>query len=467
MRKTLQIAWREFAATAFTKGFVIGVIMVPLMLLAIIAVIPLIVRDSAPVVEGRVAVIDRTGQVGAAIAARLDPERVRRDVRAMGEADAQVVREAAAAVAGPEAAERAEDFGRRRLGDAAEAQAPRLAVDLLPADADAIRERARVGTGSGPDERLALIVIPETALQVATEPDGRGPGFEYYIRPRLDDRVASRIIEPAVREAITDARIVAAGLDPARVRAIMSPVPARAQEVVQGEARRVATGAQFFVPFSFLMLLWIAVMTSGQYLLTTTIEEKSNRIMEVLLSAVSPMQLMVGKILGQMAVGLLILVMYSGLGLGALISFKLMQVLDPSNLGLLVVYFFIAYFLIAALMAAIGAAVTEIHEAQSLIGPVIMVLVIVMALSPALIRNPNGDLAVALSLIPPFSPFVMVIRIAGTEAVPAWQVAASMIIGFASVLGAAWAAAKVFRIGVLMYGKPPNLATLVRWIRMA
>jgi ABC-2 type transport system permease protein len=237
--------------------------------------------------------------------------------------------------------------------------------------------------------------------------------------------------------------------------------------VVQGEARRVATGAQFFVPFSFLMLLWIAVMTSGQYLLTTTIEEKSNRIMEVLLSAVSPMQLMVGKILGQMGVGLLILVMYSGLGLGALISFKLMQVLDPSNLGLLVVYFFIAYFLIAALMAAIGAAVTEIHEAQSLIGPVIMVLVIVMALSPALIRNPNGDLAVALSLIPPFSPFVMVIRIAGTEAVPAWQVVASMVIGFASVLGAAWAAAKVFRIGVLMYGKPPNLATLVRWIRMA
>src|SRR4030095_16152661 len=107
------------------------------------------------------------------------------------------------------------------------------------------------------------------------------------------------------------------------------------------------------IPGAFLFLLWISVFTAGQYLLTSTIEEKSSRVMEVLLSAVSPMQLLVGKIVGQMAVGLTILLLYSSVGIVSLIVFSMKHLIDPLNLVYLILFFFIAFFFIATLMASI------------------------------------------------------------------------------------------------------------------
>src|SRR6185295_18773559 len=116
----------------------------------------------------------------------------------------------------------------------------------------------------------------------------------------------------------------------------------------------------------FMILLWVSVLVGGQGLLLSTIEEKSSRVMEVLLSAVSPMQLMVGKILGQMAVALLILIAYGGLGMSGLIVFALMDLIEPIKLVWFGCYFLIAFFSIASIMAAIGASVNEMREAQTL-----------------------------------------------------------------------------------------------------
>ncbi len=121
-----------------------------------------------------------------------------------------------------------------------------------------------------------------------------------------------------------------------------------------------------------MLLLWIATFTAGQYLLSGTIEEKSNRVMEVLLSAASPMQLMVGKIIGKGAVGALLLLLYGGAGILALVAFALSYLIQWHTLGLVAVYFVLAYVTIACMMSAVGAAVTEITEAQSLLGPIMM-----------------------------------------------------------------------------------------------
>jgi len=118
-------------------------------------------------------------------------------------------------------------------------------------------------------------------------------------------------------------------------------------------------------------------------------------------------------------------------------------------------------------MAAIGSAVNDIREAQSLMTPVMLVLMIPMMLWLPISRAPNSTFAQVLSFIPPVSPFVMVVRIAGSEPVPLWQIPLSIFVGLASVFGALWASAKIFRIGVLMYGEPPNFKTLIRWVRMA
>jgi ABC-2 type transport system permease protein len=189
--------------------------------------------------------------------------------------------------------------------------------------------------------------------------------------------------------------------------------------------------------------------------------------MEVLLSAASPLQIMVGKVLGQMGVGMLIMLLYGSTGIAALIAFAMDDAINPMNLIYVAVYFVIAFFLIACMMAAIGSAVSELREAQTLMGPVMIVLMLPMLLWMPILRNPNSTFAQVCSFIPPISPFVMVLRLGGSEPVPFWQIPVSMAIGAVSVVIAAWAASKIFRIGVLMYGKPPNFRTLISWVRMA
>jgi ABC-type Na+ efflux pump permease subunit len=220
------------------------------------------------------------------------------------------------------------------------------------------------------------------------------------------------------------------------------------------------------VPMALMGLLLMSVMTSGQYLLTTTIEEKSNRVVEVLLSAVSPMELMVGKILGQFAVGLLVLALYLGLGLIAMLSFASLGLLDPTLIVFLLIFFLLAYLSVGAFMAAIGSAVNELREAQGLMTPVMMIIMIPWFLWMPISRNPNSALAMVLSFVPPLSNFVIMLRLASSTPPPLWQTLLAILAGLAGVMASLWFAARVFRIGLLMYGKPPNLATLIRWARI-
>jgi ABC-2 type transport system permease protein len=166
-------------------------------------------------------------------------------------------------------------------------------------------------------------------------------------------------------------------------------------------------------------------------------------------------------------VGSVIMALYSATGVLALLYFTLNHLIDPMKMVYLPMYFLIAFCMIACMMAAIGSAVSDVREAQSLMGPVMIVLVIPMMLWFPIIRNPNSTFATVCSFLPPISPFIMVLRLAGSEPVPVWQIPLSILLGILYVVVAAWGAAKIFRIGVLMYGKPPNLATLIKWVRMA
>jgi ABC-type Na+ efflux pump permease subunit len=208
-------------------------------------------------------------------------------------------------------------------------------------------------------------------------------------------------------------------------------------------------------------------MAAGQQLMTSTIEEKSSRVVELLLAAVSPTELMAGKILGQLAVAMLMFGLYGGVGLAALASFAALGMIDPWMLLYLPIFFLIAFVMIAALMAAIGAAVNELREAQTLLMPVVLALMLPMMLWLPISRDPNGAFATALSFIPPTSPLVMVLRMTSSTPPPTWQVWLSIAIGIAAMFAAVWFAGRVFRVGLLMHGKPPDFRTLVRWVRQA
>jgi ABC-2 type transport system permease protein len=484
MMKILWVARREFAATALTKGFILGVVMTPVLLLVVGGAIALMKDLQGPRIIGTVAVIDRSGIAAEHILKRFSPEALTEEAEKTGEETAKLVEEQTARLAPDNeqihrAAGTAADAARRAATDAAKL-GPQLTVELLPPDADPEKEKEPVATASidtaetadasAAPSRLGLIVIPPETVRGAA--DGTYPPFQAFFADRLDFEVEDRITY-RVAEAIVDARL---GSDPRlqdaklsadAVRALAKRPVAEAKTLSKGGEKDSIGEMAFLIPMAFMMLMMIAVFTSGQYLLTSTVEEKGNRVMEILLSAVSPVQLMAGKIVGQMMVGFVILVLYGGMGMGGLIALARADLIQPIQLVYLLVYFIIAYFLVASLMAAIGAAVNDMREAQTLMAPVMVIMMIPWLTWFLIQRAPNSLLPTVLSFIPGPNPFVMVIRLSGSEPVPTWQIPVSMLVGAASVVFAIWAAAKIFRVGALMYGKPPDFKTLVRWVRMA
>lgn len=458
MKKILHVALREFLSTVLTKGFIIGVLVTPVVISFMIIVMPILMNEEPPSIEGEVAVVDQTGEVAQGLTDYLKPEAIaerRREFQAKAqEAMEQIPGGAAnAAMAQPSL-------------EALLGQVPDLDVVKLHADDDLETEKDRLVDGEpGPGSRLALIVVHPNAV-TRTEGDEAFGAYDLFVREKLDDRIIDEI-RRGMRSTIVDARIRQTDLDRATIEALTRVPRISSTTVTETGEKETNEVLNMLLPAGFMVLLLISVITGGQYLLTTTVEEKSSRVVEVLLSAVSPMQLMTGKILGQMGVGLVILALYAGMGVMGLISFAMLGLLDLMLLVYLLIFYVIAYFVIASMMAAIGAAVNEMREAQTLMTPVMVTLMIPWMLWLPITRNPNSVFATVTSFIPPINTFVMLLRMTSTSPPPLWQVWLSIAIGLISVWGALWFAAKVFRVGLLMFGKPPNFATLVKWVKMA
>jgi ABC-type Na+ efflux pump permease subunit len=314
--------------------------------------------------------------------------------------------------------------------------------------------------------RLGLVVIDPDAL-VRADGEAELGTYVLYVSPYLEERTENALHE-GVQRAIASARLGSLGLKHETLETMMR-VPRSSPVVVSGatqqESRR---GLNRSLPFIMGGLLFMAVMIGGQTLMTSTVDEKSSRVVEVLLAAVSPFELMAGKLLGQLAISLLVLSLYVGLGVFALFSFAMLGLIHLSLIVYLVVFFLLTYVIFGAVMTAIGAAVNEIAEAQSLFGPVLMILMSPWLLVPAIQRAPDSTFSVVLSFVPPVNSFAMLTRLAvSSTPPPAWQIAATILIGMGCATAAVWFAAKVFKVGLLMHGKPPNLATLVRWAKDA
>ncbi len=480
MTKIFTIAWREFLATVATKGFIIALFLPPMLMAIALIALPLLLNKKPPSVAGHIALIDQSGVVASRLEEAFTAEKLRQ--RREAKVQAAVDQGTQAMGMDPKIAEEAKKAagsvtGPFPPGMPAMPELPSLRMQVLAADANVETEKQPILRATGreqasdeSDARLALLVLAKETVTGIGAPTGSAevtyPKYELFVAPRLDPEVQGDIREQ-VAKAIVDARLDGAGLDVDKVRGLFSRPESSTMAVTKEGERKTNQVAALLIPGGFMILLWISIFTAGQYLLAGTIEEKGSRVMEVLLSAASPMELMIGKILGKGAVGAVILLLYGGVGMGTLVVFAMTHLIAWQTLLFTLVYFVIAYATIACIMAAIGAAVTEVTEAQSLLGPVMMILVIPMMLWMPIMRNPNSGFAQVCSFVPLINPFIMVLRISGSEPIPIWQIPASMIVGILTVVVLAWMSAKVFRIGVLMYGKPPNFRTLIKWVRMA
>jgi ABC-2 type transport system permease protein len=462
MNRTFWIAWREFLATVSTKGFIIGILITPAMLGFVIVVMPILFNDAPPKIDGELAILDPTGTVVDGLAAYLEPEAIARRredfQKKIDEATPEAMRRLSAGAGSAAATQTALSA---ILGET-----PRIDVVRLPPEADLEAEKKALLVGSAQDGgRLAIAVIHPDAVE--REPAAPGFGsYDLFVREKLDDRIEDTI-KAGLRETIIESRVRRSGLDRDEIEALTHIRRTTSTTVTAAGEQETNEVLNMLLPAGFMILLLIAVITGGQQILTTTVEEKSSRVVEVLLSAVSPMQLMAGKIMGQLCVGLVMLVIYAGMGIAALVSFALLGLIDLSLLIYLPILYVIAYFTLGSLMAAIGAAVNEMSEAQALMTPVMLTMMIPWILWLPITRDPNGTFATVASFIPPINTFVILLRMSSNSPPPQWQVFLAILVGIAGAYAALWFAAKVFRVGLLMFGKPPNFATLIRWVRMA
>ena len=457
--KVVEIAVREFIATVATKGFIIGVLVLPAVIGMLIVLMPMLMHEEPPKIEGEIAVIDPTGAVSSRLGDLLSPEALALR-RAEQEAKIEeITGSGLGQLAGANPA--TEQIITSMLGEV-----PVLHTETLAATTDTESAKDPLREGSAIDGgRLALVVVHSDAVTSA-DPEGQLGTYDLFVREKLDDRIVDEI-QSAMRRAIVAARLTSSGMDPDRIRRLTEVPRVRSTTVTATGEQETNEVLNLLVPGGFMILLLVSVFSGGQYIMTSTIEEKSSRVVEILLSAVSPMQLMTGKIIGQMGVGLLILAIYGSMGVAALLSFAFLGLIDPWLFLYLFIFFFLSYFVIAALMAAIGSAVNELSEAQSLMTPVMLTMMVPWLLWVPILRDPNSMFATVTSFLPPINTFVMLLRMTSTTPPPLWQVWLTIAVGAVSVYGALWFAAKVFRIGLLMYGKPPTLATLIRWVRLA
>jgi ABC-2 type transport system permease protein len=334
-------------------------------------------------------------------------------------------------------------------------------VTTSKANDAAVREQGKQDLREG---RLDAFAVLEGDLEGA-----QGAVRLFTYKPRASQVDALGTVEHLLREAVVNRRYETRGLDRRIIEEISSVSiqwaelgEEQGQERTQGEGQRVA---RLMVPFAFMYLIFLGIVGMGQHMLSSIIEEKNSRIIEVLLSAVSPLELMAGKIAGLAGVGLAVMALWGIAGYAAAQWQGIEIDIGADLLVYGLVYYVLGFVLFSAILAGVGSICNTIKETQSLMMPIMLVFILPILAWARLAQEPNGDLARVLSYVPPATPMVMVLRLSSGTDVWAGEVILSILVLAASVLATIWIAAKVFRTGILMYGKRPGPREVLRWLR--
>ncbi len=222
--------------------------------------------------------------------------------------------------------------------------------------------------------------------------------------------------------------------------------------------------ANIFLPMGLMMLMFMMIMIGAQPLMQSVIEEKMQRIAEVLLGSVSPFELMMGKLVGMVGVSLTIATLYLCGAYYAVHRADLGSFFPSHLMWWFVLFQVLAVLMYGAMFIAIGAAVSDLKEAQSLVTPVMLVVVAPLFVWMNVVREPSSTMAVAMSLFPPATPMLMLMRQAVPPGVPVWQSLLGVCLVLLTTLLAVFCAGRIFRVGILMQGKGAKIGEMLRWV---
>jgi ABC-2 type transport system permease protein len=312
------------------------------------------------------------------------------------------------------------------------------------------------------NELDGYVILPPDILQ-----DGE---VKYYAR-NVGDMFTRGQLQDRISRAVRDQRMDEEKIPADLIDRINKPVNMTA---INSESGKQESEGSFFFVLIIGFLIYIMIIMYGQVILAAVVEEKETRIAEMLFSSVRSFPLLLGKLIGvslvaltQFAIWGLTFLALASLGPGMLAS-RGINVSLPSVPPVFFLYFFLffllGYFVYATLYALVGSVVTTTQEGGQLAMPVLFLLIIGFYFTFPVIRSPNSGLAFWVSMFPFFSPITMIVRIV-TQTPPLWQILLSLVIGYGTVVLLMWLAARIYRTGMLMYGKRATIPEIVRWMR--
>ncbi len=285
-----------------------------------------------------------------------------------------------------------------------------------------------------------------------------------YRSKAVGDLVLVSRIEDNLKAVISAHKAIALGLDPGILSQLNAPVDVRTVKLsTSGKKEEGGFEKVFFSAYIFLMMLFFLIVTSGQLLVRSVIEEKSNRIVEVLVSSCSATDLMGGKVLGLSALGLTQMGFWALIGAAISVKFGISFV-PPETALLLVVYFVLGYLLYAAIFIAAGSPLTTEQEAQQITSYLVLVLIIPIVLALPAMKTPDATWLKVLTFIPLLTPTMMALRIP-IQMPSLVEILATLLLLVVSIYVAMVAAGRIFRVAILSTGKRPGIAEIVRWVR--
>ncbi len=288
-----------------------------------------------------------------------------------------------------------------------------------------------------------------------------------YVEYRSENVSNIRVLERlgrTIEEVVAEKKLADHGFDPQVIRKLKTDVDIKPIKVSEkGEETGAGFLETFFSVYIYVMMLMFMVLTSGQLLIRSVVEEKSSRVIEVLLSSCSSRDLMVGKILGLSALGIAQILIWVVIGAAMSLKFG-SNIFLTGNLSLSLVFFILGYMLYAAIFVGAGSPVTSEQEAQQITSYVSLLLVSPIVLAFPVMQNPDSLFVKILTFIPLLTPAFMLLRIP-IQMPETWEILTAVGLLVVSVVVCMWAAGKIFRVAILVYGKRPTLPELYRWIR--
>ena len=434
MYKVLRLALREYLAAVRTKGFIIGLIMLPIFMSGSIIAMALL-KDQVDIRERRIIVVDEAHQFGKMLE---EAATIRNTQHIFDEEDSSQVK-------------------------------PIYSLEFVEVDTaniekqlGALSERVRDG------EIHAFLHIGSSIVHPSADPDNAF--VNYHAESAALDDIRGWLRDP-INNRLRHIRLEQAGINESDIPDLFhwSWVTAKGLLEVDDDGNVTAAGASnevraIVVPLVMVMLMFMMSMMGATPQLSAVMEEKTQRIVEVILGSITPFQFMLGKILGGLAVALTSTLVYLGGGT-AFMQWRGFEAYIPYDiLPWFVVNLVILLFMLGAIMTSLGSVANDAKDAQSLSFPAMFPMMIPMFIMMPVLKEPLSTFSTVMSLIPPFTPMVMTLRMTSPVTIPAWQPWAGLAGVIIFTMFVVWGGARIFRTAILMQGVPLKFSNIMRWM---